>query len=226
MEKETVIISDVHLGSKVSRAKELKKTLELETFDRLILAGDIFDDLNFKRFQKSHWKLLSFLRKISKNKEIIWVVGNHDGPAEVLSNILGISIVDEFVFEHYNKKYLVIHGDQFDSLIRKCPTILTFVSDSIGYLYIFLQSFNRKLTRYIKQKSKDWLKVSKKVSQRAINYAIKKGVDSIICGHTHYATKIEKNPIIYYNTGCWTDDPSSYIKFFKNKKEPEIIFIK
>ncbi len=44
---DLVILSDLHLGSEVSRAREALDLLRSISFKRLILLGDIFCDLNF-----------------------------------------------------------------------------------------------------------------------------------------------------------------------------------
>jgi len=46
---DTVIISDLHLGSEVSQAGAALAFLQSIHFKRLILLGDIFADLNFRR---------------------------------------------------------------------------------------------------------------------------------------------------------------------------------
>lgn len=46
---DTVILSDMHLGSEVSRAKDALQALKAMSFRRLILLDDIFCDLNFRR---------------------------------------------------------------------------------------------------------------------------------------------------------------------------------
>src|SRR5271157_1175345 len=78
---ETLIVSDVHLGSDLSLAADLLDLLQNSTFKRLILLGDIFADLNFSRLTKEHWRLISYLRKLSNPKrsiEVVWIEGNHD----------------------------------------------------------------------------------------------------------------------------------------------------
>ena len=89
---DTIIVSDIHLGSDVSRSKRLVELLRLLSFKRLILNGDVFDDLNFKRLTRDDWKFLSFIRKTSNPKkgiDVVWVVGNHDGGvAEILTHFL------------------------------------------------------------------------------------------------------------------------------------------
>ena len=57
-EVDTIIVSDIHLGSEVSRSKQLLDTLLQYRFNQLILNGDVFDDLNFKRLSKSDWKIM------------------------------------------------------------------------------------------------------------------------------------------------------------------------
>src|SRR6185437_9056133 len=96
----TTIISDIHLGSDCCQAKMLEAFLEnIESRStRLILNGDVFDSMDFRRLEKHHWRILSRLRKISDKMEVVWVVGNHDGPAEVISHLLGLTVVNNYEF--------------------------------------------------------------------------------------------------------------------------------
>src|SRR5215813_12291329 len=91
---DTLIISDVHLGSEISRAQSALKLLKAGNFRRLILLGDIFSDLNFRRLKKEHWEFLSCIRKLSNPRrriEVVWVEGNHDhGLSNLMSHLVGI----------------------------------------------------------------------------------------------------------------------------------------
>ncbi len=62
---DTLILSDLHLGSEISRAEQATRMLRENRFRRLILLGDIFSDLNFGRLTKAHWKFLGYIRKLS-----------------------------------------------------------------------------------------------------------------------------------------------------------------
>ena len=42
----TLILSDLHLGAETSHAREATRVLKENRFQRLILLGDIFADLN------------------------------------------------------------------------------------------------------------------------------------------------------------------------------------
>ena len=65
---DTILVSDLHLGSETSRAREATLFLRTAMFNRLILLGDIFCDLNFRRLKKEHWQFLSLIRKLSNPK--------------------------------------------------------------------------------------------------------------------------------------------------------------
>ena len=93
---DTLLLSDIHLGSDISRARDALALLKICSFRRLILLGDIFSDLNFARLNSDHWKFLSYIRKLSnrkRNVEIVWVEGNHDqGLSKVMSHLVGVPV--------------------------------------------------------------------------------------------------------------------------------------
>ena len=107
---DTIIVSDIHLGSEVSRPSQVINMLQSYKFNRLILLGDIFDDLNFRRLKKEHWNLLSFIRKLSnpdRNTEVIWVEGNHDeGLIDIMSHLMGVKAYKEFSWIYRNRKFV------------------------------------------------------------------------------------------------------------------------
>ncbi|MCX6165841.1 MAG: UDP-2,3-diacylglucosamine diphosphatase [Ignavibacteriae bacterium] len=214
-------MSDVHLGSEVARPGQIVEMLSLYTFNRLILLGDIFDNLNFARLKKDHWNLLSNVRKLSnpkRKKEVVWIEGNHDeGLVEIMSHLIGIKVYKKYSWKLLGKKYLAIHGHQFDRFLNE-NVIISYIA---SFIYDRIQRWgNEKQTvaRYLKNRSKGWLRLAKKVADGAVEYGRHRKADIVICGHTHQAEKYsysDKN-IVYYNSGCWTDIPSSYILIYEN----------
>src|SRR6266496_5839458 len=101
---DALILSDLHLGSDNCQARQLGELLEgieegvLPTA-RLILNGDVFDSIDFRRLKKTHWKVLSLIRKLSDRLEIVWICGNHDGSAEIVSHLLGVCVEEEYVLK-------------------------------------------------------------------------------------------------------------------------------
>jgi UDP-2,3-diacylglucosamine pyrophosphatase LpxH len=202
------------LGSSNCQAKALSGLLEavadgVIATDRLILNGDVFDSFDFRRLKKAHWKVLSLLRKLSDQMEIIWIVGNHDGSADVVSHLLGVTVKDEYVFRTGERNALVLHGHTFDRFIDDHP-FLTWVGDCI---YTALQWVDRTHTiaRKAKHGSKTFVRCVRKVEEGAIAYAMKKCCDIVCCGHTHHATMINAPSITYVNCGCWTEVPCTYL---------------
>ncbi len=210
---DTVIISDVHLGSEVARSKALLETLKAYSFRRLILNGDVFDDLNFKRLDKNDWNVLSYIRKLSNPKrecEVIWIIGNHDSAAEVLSHFLGVEVFEEFMWEFRGKRYFAIHGHQFDRFVTKNVKI-THLANAC---YLIIQKLDTKkqiISRWVKRTSKKLIGVSDSTAKSAIKLAKKKGADYVFCGHTHRPSQKQTSGITYVNSGCWTDKPSTFI---------------
>jgi UDP-2,3-diacylglucosamine pyrophosphatase LpxH len=209
-----MIVSDVHLGSEVSRAKDLLEMLQSFRFHRLILLGDIFSDLNFKRLKKEHWELLSFIRKLSNPKrrvETVWVEGNHDkGLSEVMSHLVGVQVFEEYRWEFGGQQYLAIHGHQFDRFLVDNDVI----SDLGSFFYLWLQKCDfgqQRFSRFLDRLNTSWLRMTPRVAAGALNLAAMRKADFVFCGHTHAAVHREADGIHYYNTGCWTQSPATFI---------------
>ncbi|HET9406389.1 MAG TPA: UDP-2,3-diacylglucosamine diphosphatase [Candidatus Sulfotelmatobacter sp.] len=210
----TLILSDLHLGAATSRAWEATQVLKQNRFQRLILLGDIFADLNFARLTKEHWKFLGFIRKLSnpkRNIEVIWVEGNHDhGLADIMSHLVGVRVYQHYNWEYRGLRHLAIHGHQFDGF-----QVNNLRFSSLGTsLYLLLQKldFKRKpIARMIDRLNTRWLRLSSKVASGALRYAQQHGADRIFCGHTHQATHEEQNGIHYYNAGGWVDSRLTYL---------------
>ncbi|MBY0230006.1 MAG: UDP-2,3-diacylglucosamine diphosphatase [Gemmataceae bacterium] len=207
---DAVILSDIHLGSANCQAKAVCALLEriegreLPT-ERVILNGDVFDSIDFRRLTKHHWRVLSLLRKLSDQVEIIWVAGNHDGSAEVVSHLLGVTVLDEYVLESGEARHLVLHGHQFDSFITKRP-LLTALADAA---YRFLQWIapTHHFAKMAKHGSKSFLRNVSKIAAGAVALAYRRGCTGAICGHTHHAVVGPD----YSNSGCWTELPCTYL---------------
>src|SRR5258707_3906743 len=175
---DTVIISDLHLGSEVSQAGAALAFLHSIRFKRLILLGDIFADLNFRRLTKEHWKFLGYIRKLSNPKneiEVVWVEGNHDhGLTEVMSHLVGIRVFQEYEWLYAGKKHMAIHGHQFDSF-----AIRNFRITHFGQLvFLWLQkidSKNKQFARYLDRLNTRWLRLSAQVAQGALSHGKQAG---------------------------------------------------
>jgi UDP-2,3-diacylglucosamine pyrophosphatase LpxH len=213
-EYDTLIISDLHLGSELSRADDACRMLKGASFRRLILLGDIFSDLNMRRLKKEHWGLLSYIRKVSNPKrqvEVVWVEGNHDrGLSEVMSHLVGVRVYQEYSWQFANHRYLAIHGHQFDRFLVNNAAL-----SALGeFAYMQLQKIDSRrkgLSRFLDRQNTKWLRLSSKVAQGALDLAKARRADVVFCGHTHRAMQLEKDGIRYFNSGCWTTEDPTFI---------------
>jgi len=211
---DTLILSDVHLGSECSRARDATRMLKENRFHRLILLGDIFSDLNFGRLTKEHWKFLGYIRKLSNPKrdvEVVWVEGNHDhGLTDIMSHLVGVRVYQQYVWEYAGLRHLAIHGHQFDRYVVNNVRLNYFWT----LLFLRLQKLDLKgkpVARFIDRLNTRWLRMSEKVTSGALFHAAQHNVDRIFCGHTHVALQQEQDGCHYYNAGGWVDSVPTYI---------------
>jgi UDP-2,3-diacylglucosamine pyrophosphatase LpxH len=210
---DAVIISDLHLGSEAAQVWALRSFLELIKSGRLptreiVLNGDVFDSHDFRRLKKQHWKVLTLLRSISDDVRITWINGNHDGPAEFISSLIGVRFAEEYLLRSGGNRILVLHGHQFDTFIDNHP----FVTWAADQVYRVLQQIDPtfRMARSVKRGSKTFLRCSEQIERGARKYAKDQNCDIVCCGHTHLEAA-RPGDVSYFNSGCWTELPCTYL---------------
>jgi len=212
---EYIVISDLHLGSDVCRADNILEFLYYLETENLILNGDIFDNMDFRRLNKSHWHILKKLRQISKNTNLIWISGNHDFECEPIAHLIGAEWKLDYLIQQDQRKIYLTHGDRFDKIISKRP-LLTRLADNV---YRIVQLYDRFLhndyyfSRWLKQNSKTLIKSTKNTIKSAIIYCSKNKYSAIILGHLHKAEHLTllDTGLEYINSGCWTEKECHYV---------------
>ncbi|WKV13779.1 UDP-2,3-diacylglucosamine diphosphatase [Marivirga harenae] len=223
---KTLVISDVHLGTKGSKAKELVKFLKQCSCDRLILNGDIIDGWQLKKYgtwKRKHTRFFNrILKMIEDHKtEVIYLRGNHD---DFLDQVLpfkvgNLTITRDIVIESNGKRFYVVHGDIFDSI----TTNLKWIAKLGDAGYTFLLWVNSQYNQYRRKKGLPYYSLSQVVKSKvksAVSYiddfekqlaeiAKIKNCDGIICGHIHQAALKEINGLIYMNSGDWVESMSA-----------------
>ena len=226
----TLILSDIHLGSEDSKAREIVDVLKHTQCERIILNGDIIDGWALKRGNK--WKnihtrvIRTLLSKMEKEKvEIIYLRGNHD---EFLEKIIPLTFSRITFTKEYlhttssGKKYLVIHGDGYDSLCAKFRGI-----ELIGAIgYDSLLRLNRVYNQYRAWRGKEYFSLSKAIKSKVkstlsfiASYEAKLAelakahhCHGIICGHIHTPADKIIEGIHYINSGDWVETLSGAIE--------------
>ena len=135
----TVWLSDIHLGFRGCSASSLLAFLRSVECEFLYLVGDIIDIWSVRKrpfWPQDHNNVLrTILGKAKYGTKVIYVPGNHD---EMLRDYNGmafgnIQIIDRIVHRKADgKRFLVIHGDQFDSVVRSSRAIALLGSHAYG----------------------------------------------------------------------------------------------
>ncbi len=232
----SIFISDVHLGTRHSNAKLLLEFLKETEADRYYLVGDIIDGWMMRKnvyWPQEHNEVVQFFLKQSKKSvEVIFVIGNHD---EFLREYSGtemgnIKLVNEVIHHgENNKKYLVIHGDQFD-LVTKNARWLAYIG---GWMYDRMIDINRylqwvynalningfSLSAWAKSNVKEAVNFIGDYEKVVADAAKRRCVDGVICGHIHSVNISTIDGIEYVNCGDWVESCTAIVEHYNGKFE-------
>jgi UDP-2,3-diacylglucosamine pyrophosphatase LpxH len=218
---KTLVISDLHIGSKGCKTDEILELLKDESYLRYILVGDIIDGwlfTKYKKFSYEHTRVIRRLLKLSKDKEIIWISGNHDEFLRKYTPIeLGnIKVVDEFV----ENGIWFCHGDKYDGIVKMHWLGML---GSVGYdmaivIDRLLKKFNKKtsLSKYLKDNVKAAVSFLVDYENEMCRQAKKRNCHTVVCGHIHTPVDKMVNGIRYVNTGDWVENCSSVVYEMEN----------
>jgi len=221
---KTLIISDLHIGSKGCQTEEILNLLSDDSYKRYILIGDIIDGwlfTKYKKFSYEHTRVIRRLLKLSKNKEIIWISGNHDEFVRKYTPLeLGnIKVVDEYI----ENGIWFCHGDKYDGIVKMHWLGML---GSVGYdLAIVIDRALKKmgrttsLSKYLKDNVKAAISFMVDFENEMVRQAKKRDCHTVICGHIHNPDDKIIDGVRYMNTGDWVEN-CSYITLgkFRNLK--------
>jgi UDP-2,3-diacylglucosamine pyrophosphatase LpxH len=225
----TVILSDVHLGTPHSKAEEVTHFLKHVRCDRLILNGDIIDGWRLRRdgqWTKAHTR---FVRRIltmvqKRDTDVIYLRGNHD---DFLARLLPmqferISLVEDYVHETPQGRYLVLHGDVFDGVVKN----MVFLAHLGDMGYALLLRLNRAYNWFRKLRGKEYFSLSQAIKARvkqAVSFIGKfedqvaalardRGCRGVICGHIHTPADKMIGDVHYLNSGDWVESLTAIVE--------------
>ncbi|NCU74797.1 MAG: UDP-2,3-diacylglucosamine diphosphatase [Candidatus Fonsibacter ubiquis] len=203
----SIWISDFHLGTRGCQSELLLEFIKHTQSEKLYLVGDIIDGWALK----NNW---------------YWPQSHND----VVQKILRKARHGTKVFETADKKkYLVVHGDQFDGIIQ-CAKWLAMLGsityDFLIYFNRYINFFRKKLgyeywslSNYLKFTVKNAVKFVSEYEKLVCNYAKQFKVEGIICGHIHHANMQYMNEIHYINDGDWVESCTALVEHFDGKLE-------
>jgi UDP-2,3-diacylglucosamine pyrophosphatase LpxH len=226
----SVWISDVHLGSRACKADFVLDFLLSVQTEHLYLVGDIIDMRAMRRgllyWPQIHNNVIrAILGKAKHDTKVVYVPGNHDEPVrhhvgEVFGNV---DIQRTAVHETLDgKQLLVMHGDEFDGMLQ-CPRLMEWVG-SLSYdllLHVnnaynaWRRRFNKpywSLSSFIKSKVGNANRHISMFESVVADYAKKRGMDGVVCGHIHKPQLTRRDGFIYCNDGDWVEHCSALVE--------------
>lgn len=235
---KAIFISDIHLGTKFSKAQMLLEFLKEYESEELYLVGDIIDGWAIKR--KFYWPqyhsdvIQKILRKSRKGTKVYYILGNHDEfirSFEPLNLGDSLKILNEKEYIGTNgKRYLVTHGDFFDSitLTKKWLALLgdvgyDFLLNINQFINMIRKIFNIKsrwsLSKQIKQSVKKSVSFITDFENILSTHAKKNRYNGIICGHIHKAEIRKIDNIEYLNCGDWVESCTALVEHYDGSWE-------
>jgi UDP-2,3-diacylglucosamine pyrophosphatase LpxH len=218
----TLFLSDIHLGTRGCQADLLLDFLRHHHAETIYLVGDIIDGWRLKKknyWPASHQAVFDVLLERGRTgTKIIYLPGNHD---EFLrqsqkSRFGCIEFTDDTQYvTAAGRRYLVIHGDQYDVVIQNAKwlaylgdrfyvtalalnTWLNIARRALGLNYWSLGAFAK---RHVKQ----FVSVIGQFETAVASDIKRRQLHGVICGHIHHAANREMNGIHYLNTGDWVE---------------------
>lgn len=225
----TVFLSDVHLGFKGCSAELLLDFLHSVDMDTLFLVGDIIDVWSMKKamfWPQSHNNVLrTILGKAKRGTKVIFVPGNHDDVFRDFDGAVfgNLEIHSEYIHVGADgRRMLVLHGDEFDSVVKCSPWLAKLGSNLYDVLLAvnpYINYWRRKfdlphwsLSAYLKRKAKKAVQYIGSFEESVAEAARRRGVGTVICGHIHHAEMRVIGGVHYCNDGDWVESCTSLVE--------------
>jgi UDP-2,3-diacylglucosamine pyrophosphatase LpxH len=227
----TMFLSDIHLGTKGCQAEKLLDFMRHYDADTVYLVGDIVDGWQLKSswyWPQAHNDIVQkLLRKARKGARLLYIPGNHD---EFLRDYYGthfggIEVVEDAVHIGVDgKRYLVIHGDLFDVVIRHARWLALLGNQAYDiaiWLNTYFNTLRRalgltywSLSQWAKLKVKNAVNFIGEYERALATEARRRGVDGVICGHIHHAVINAAPDLCYINCGDWVESCTAVVEHF------------
>lgn len=225
----SVFISDLHLGTKMCQAEKLLSFLKSFECEHLYLVGDIVDGWALSKsfyWPQTHNDVIQkLMRKARKGEQVYYLPGNHDEFLRSFGNnqFGNVVLTDSLIHIGLDgKKYLVIHGDQFDAVIKKMKWLAHFGAwayDLMINLNVFVAGCRRllglpywSLSAWAKYKVKQAVNFIGEFEENLTDYAKAKEANGIICGHIHHPNVRQIDDLVYMNCGDWVESMSAIVE--------------
>ena len=225
----SIFISDLHLGTRGCRSDFLVSFLRSVDCKQLYLVGDIVDGWRLRKswyWDDGHDEVIRLILQMARQgTEVTYIPGNHD---ELFRDWLGLEVAGVKLMreaEHEaadGRRFLVIHGDEFDGVIRYAKVIAHLGDWAYDSALVLNRWFNmaRRRFGYPYWSLSQWLKRQVKEAVKAIDRfeialateAKRRGLQGVICGHIHHAEMRMVQGVLYINDGDWVESCTALVE--------------
>jgi UDP-2,3-diacylglucosamine pyrophosphatase LpxH len=231
-----VWLSDVHLGSKACRVGLLLDFLRQTNSEILYLVGDIIDLESLRRtfyWPASHNEVLRLLlKKSQEGTKIVYIPGNHDDDLRAFAGVSfgNIEVLEQAIHTtRAGKRLLVLHGDQFDAIVRgrslgvllggfACRTLLS-MNRFVHWLHDLTDRPYWSLAQHVKSRFGGARRYVDRFREATLAAAREARVDGVVCGHIHKADLVELDGMLYCNDGDWVESCTALVEQLDGRLE-------
>ncbi len=226
LKPRTLFLSDIHLGYRHARVRELNEFLAGVETECIVLVGDIVDALSLA--QRPYWSaehtqvVRTLLARQRAGTRLVYIPGNHDASLAMLAQMLQgqIEVHREWVHRTAaGERLLVLHGDQFDGVVRCAPWLQRLGDFMHGRTVAVSHLINNArralgrpywaLTEAIKLRLPLSARYIAQFESLVAAHAQAHGYDGVVCGHIHRANLTRIGGTLYANTGDWVESCSA-----------------
>jgi UDP-2,3-diacylglucosamine pyrophosphatase LpxH len=231
-----IFISDIHLGTRRAQTEALLEFMRVTTSDQLYIVGDFIDNWSLRKAW--HWDqfhndvIQKLLRKARKGTKLIYIPGNHD---ENFRNFVSlrfgrVAVLEDAVHLAANgKRYLVLHGDKFDGVVRFAPWLAKLGDTAYELSMALNATVNRvrrffrlpywSLSAYLKNRVKKAVEFISHFEDAVVREAKQRNCQGVICGHIHTPDDREIDGIHYLNDGDWVESCTALVEHLDGRFE-------
>lgn len=175
-------------------------------------------------------KAINILRRILKRSQhdgtrILYLPGNHD---DYFRNFTGLEMFGVGIANHAlhtaadGRRYLVLHGDIFDMVVRYHRQLAVFSTIAYNYGERMNQMVNRlrrvfglrpwSLAKAIKSRVDGAVGKAVDFEKELVGAARLRGVEGVICGHSHRPADHWHGDVRYLNCGDWVEHGTALVE--------------
>jgi UDP-2,3-diacylglucosamine pyrophosphatase LpxH len=228
-------LSDVHLGTRGSKAASLLEFLSRAESQNLYLVGDIVEGWRLFNlyWPATHSQVLrEIMARAHTGTRVVFIPGNHDEFYRHFAEMAFGSVEIRRQIIHKTKggqRFLITHGDEFDGPVssRRWLYLLgdqayrsgMLLSDGLSRARGALGYSHWSLSSYLKQRVKRAIQQRNSFDSKVRAAALEADAGGIICGHTHIPESRDIDGIQYFNDGDWVENCTALVEHHDGQLE-------